>query len=336
MESIVPHKKLEPGVFQGRPDIPELDKVVPPRLIRTMKSDVADAVKNQNETTVSIAIAEEKKRAVERAESSTIKMQSPPTAPAPKPFGRVIIIIIAILVIAGLGLAYVFILPRFDTIRLPSITIPSFGTLNGGATATTTDVTTVPTLAPSLIPAQYEKSFNIANQTREQIFAEIMSEMKQGLSAGHVKNLYFKESVETETTTISSNRLFVFADIGAPEILARSLEKPFMVGFWGEENWGATPFMILKVSGYDTGFAGMLEWEKNLPLAFDTMFGTNVDGGATSKNKFQDIIVLERDSRMIDTPLRGSIAYAFANDNTIVIAGSVTSLEALIVVAGKN
>ena len=336
MEPIVPHKKLEPGVFQGRPDIPESEKVVPPRLIRTMKSDVAEAIKNQNETTVSIAIAEEKKKAVSRAESSTLKTQSGPSAPAPRPFGRIIIVIIVLLIITGFGLAYVFVLPKFSAIKLPSITIPSFGAPKDITTATTTEVVVAPTLAPSLIPAQSEKLFNITTKTREQIFAEIMSEMKQGLSAGSIKNLYFEESVATEPTAISANRLFVFADISAPEILGRSLEKPFMVGFWGEENWGATPFVVLKVSGYDTGFAGMLEWEKNLPRAFDAMFGTKVDSGVASKNKFQDIVVLERDARAIETPLGGGIAYAFANDDTIVIAGSQTALEALIAVAGKN
>ena len=338
MEPIVPHKKLEPGVFQGRPDIPESEKIAPPRLIRTMKSDMADAVKNQNESVVSIAIAEEKKKATARAESSTIKTQTENLSPAPKPHGRIIVVIVVLLVITALGLAYMFVLPKFSNIKLPDISIPSFPSLGKPTTGETTATTTEPiiSLAPSLIPAQSEKRLNITNKTREQIFDEISDELGEGATAGLIKNIYFEESSGAEPTAISANRFFVFADISAPEILTRSLEKPFMIGFWGEENWDATPFMILKVSGYDTGFAGMLDWEKDLPRAFDLLFGTNINTELKSKIKFQDIVALERDARVVEAPSGKTISYAFANENTLVIAGSEKALEAIIPVAGKN
>lgn len=338
MEPIVPHKKLEPGVFQGRPDVPESEKVTPPRLIRTMQLDMADAVKNQNETVVSIAIAEEKKKAVARAESSTIKTGDEKIPPAPKPHGRIIIVIVVLLMISALGLAYVFVLPKFGGIKLPDISIPSFPSFSSGDAIEPTATTTEPivSLAPSLIPAQTEKRFNITDKTREQILDEVSDELMEGATAGSIKNIHFEELVGTEPTTISANRLFVFADIFAPEILNRSLEKPFMIGFWGEENWGATPFIILKVSGYDTGFAGMLDWEKDLPRAFDSLFGTNINAELKSKIKFQDIVVLEKDARVVETPSGDTIAYVFANENTIVIAGSQKALVAIVTVAGKN
>lgn len=334
MEPIVPHKKLEPGVFQGRPDIPELEKVVPPRLIRTMKSDVADAIKNQNETTVSIAIAEGKKQAVARAESGATKTQTEPSAPAPKPHGRIIIVIVALLVITALGLAYVFILPKFGAIKLPSITIPSFGTSKDTATATTTEVAVAPTLAPSLIQAQSEKRFNITTQTREQIVAEVAMEINHEIASGSIKNIYFEESAATEPVAVSVNHFLNFMKFSAPGFLARSLEKSFMTGFWGEENLSSTPFIILKVSDYDTGLAGMLEWEDTFSRSFYTLFG--MDSGVNiPKTKFRDIIVLGRDARLLDIP-SGTITYAFANQNTVIITGSRTALEALLAVAGKN
>lgn len=336
MEPIVPHKKLESGVFQGRPEIPDSKKVAPPRLIRTMKLDMAEAVKNQNETVVSIAIAEEKKKAVARAEGMTATQTGPENlTPAPKPVGRIVVIFVILLIALLLGLAYVFVLPKLGAIKLPDITIPSFGKPVDTTTATTTDVVVLP-LASSLIRAQTEKRFSITNQTRTQVFNEILIEMRQGLPSGSIKNLYFTEGNADLLREISSNRLFIFADVSAPEILTRSLEKPFMMGFWGEQNGDATPFLILKVSGNDTGFAGMLEWEANLPRFFDTIFGTSIEVGITSKIKFKDIVVLGKDARTIDTPFGGSVSYAFANQNTIVIAGSKTSLEALLPLASKN
>lgn len=337
MEPMVPHKKLESGVFEGRPELLDERKVVPPRLIRTMKSDVADAIKNQNETTVSIAIAEEKKKAVARAEGMTASHTEPENfTPAPKPLGRIVVVLIVILIIILLGLAYVFVLPKFSAIKLPSISIPSFPSFSKETpafVATTTE--SIKSLAPSLIQAQSEKRFNITRQNQEQIGTEIVAEIKQGLSSGSVKNLYFTER-ETTDTAVSVDRLFMFADISLPQILSRSLEKEYMAGLVGEENLGATPFLILKVSSYETGLAGMLEWETTLMHVPDTTFGTNKSNDTTTKTKFRDIVVLGKDAREIDTSVSTTIAYAFANTNTIVIAGSRTALEILLPLAPTN
>lgn len=336
MEPLVPHKKLESGIFQGTPELLLSKKVAPPRLIRTMKGDALDAIKNQNETTVSIAIAEEKKNAVARAGAYATGAMDENTSPAPKPIGRIVIIIVVLLIITLLGFAYVFLLPKLGAIKLPDISIPSFSSFSKNVSvpvATTTEKTT--TLASSLIPAGYEKHFNITNQTQKQIGVEINAEIKQGLPSGSIKNLYFTEG-KTEAATVSASGLFMFADISAPEILTRSLEKEFMAGLFGEESWGVTPFLILKVSSYETGLAGMLEWETMLPSSIDTLFGTKIASGPSSKTKFRDIVVFGKDARSIDTALGGTIAYAFATPNTIVIAGSTVALETLLPLAGKN
>lgn len=338
MEPIVPNKKLEPGVFIGSPDMPNSNNIDPTKIIRTMKGDMALAVKKQNETIVSIAMAEEKKKAEERAESLKIKSQTEDIKPAPKPHGRIIIVIVVLVIITALGAGYVFVLPKLGGIKFPSIHIPSFPSTSDTNVVETPLNTAEPiiSLAPSLVPAQYEKIFNITNYTFEKVTLELAEEIKQGVSSGLIKNLHFEESIGSETMAIHANRFFSFLNFPAPEILTRALENPFMVGIWGEENWGATPFIILKVSGYDTGFAGMLAWEKYLPSAFDSIFGTNIDMELKSKIKFYDIVVLNRDARIIETTSGKSISYVFANENTIVIAGSRSALEALVLVASTK
>ncbi|HAS84482.1 MAG TPA: hypothetical protein DCS23_00170 [Candidatus Yonathbacteria bacterium] len=335
MEPIVTHKKLEPGVFQGRPDLAEAEKVAPPRFIRTMKSDMADAVKDQNESVVSIAIAEEKKKALARANASTVESEKP-SAHAPKPISRIVVLIIALLIISLLGSAYVFILPKLGGIKFPSVSIPSFSSLSKqSSTSTTETAVEVASLAQSLVPAQHEKQFNITEQTKEQISDEVFSEMKLGLAYGSIKNLYLKEG-ENAPVAISANRLFIFTEVALPEIMFRSLEKEFMTGLFGEEDWGATPFLILKVSSYETGFAGMLEWESSLLRSYNTIFGINIADKATLNASFNDIMIGGKDARLVETPLGQTVAYAFANPNTVVIAGSTTALEAVLPIASKN
>lgn len=336
MEPIVPRNKLESGVFQGTPDIADKEKnseTSAPRIMRTMKSDVAEAIKRQNETSVSIAVAEQKKQEKMRAESTAEKQaQEGPSSPAPKPIGRVIVVIVLLIIITALGLAYVFVLPKLGAIQLPKISIPSFGKPAPVVpTATTTEP--VLSLAPSLIPTQSEKRFNISNQTRTQVLADITAEMKLETPSGTIKNLYFTEESDTTSIAISVTRLLAFAGISAPDILTRSLEKSFMVGFLGEQNGNSTPFVVLKVSSYETGLAGMLEWETTLPRSFDSIFGTKTSGTSTSTVRFRDVVVLGKDARSSNVATGDALFYAFANQNTVVIAGSKTALEALLSLA---
>ena len=169
----------------------------------------------------------------------------------------------------------------------------------------------------------------------DQISDAIFSEMKMGLASGSIKNLYLTEG-ESAPVSISANRLFIFTEIALPEILFRSLEKEFMMGVFGEWNWGATPFLILKVSSYETGLAGMLEWESSLLLSYNTVFGINIANNATLNTKFSDIVVGGKDARLIEKPFGQTVAYSFAKPNTIVIAGSATALEAILPIASKN
>lgn len=333
MEPIIPIPKREPGVYQGTPQSPleKSDESPSPRLIRTMKIDVAEAIKKQNETFVSIALAEEKKQLQKRGESLAAQANVAPNAP--KPRGRMVIIVIFLLIIIALGLAYAFILPRFKTAQTDKVSPIDTGSApstepTGASPATTS-------LAPALIPPQFEKRFALEKETPDHVFAMIAVERTGGMLEGTVKNFYFTEEVSSQDGTASAKivpakRLLSFANAYAPDILIRSLEAPFMAGLLGESGSLATPFLILKVSSYDTGFAGMLVWETSLPRLFDTLFGTKIQARGGSESKFRDVTVLGKDARALGVTSGATVIYTFADPSTIVIAGSRSALEILV------
>ncbi|MCK9344699.1 MAG: hypothetical protein M0P64_01080 [Candidatus Pacebacteria bacterium] len=330
-----PLSKLEPGVYQGIPDNLKEKKSAAPRIVRTMKSDVAEAIRDQEETTVSIAVAEQKKRARLQSEAQQTQQASGEPAPAPKRIGRFIVIIIVLILLGLLGAAYVFVLPKLSAIKLPSVSLPSFGSPANTNVATTTAPTT-PALANSLIPAQSEKRFDITKEARGQISKDIASELTTGDTAGNIKNLFFIEESAGIFSEISANRLIMFSGASAPEIFTRSLEKGFMVGLLVENVGASTPFIVLKVSERELGFAGMLEWEKSLPTFFDNMFGTNIGTGIPPETRFRDLVISGKDARMIADGIGSGIAYSFVNNTTIIIAGSRTALETLIPLASTK
>ena len=326
--------KREPGVYQGTPSssLEKSDGQPTPSLIRTMKTDVAEAIKKQNETFVSIALAEEKKQLQKRGEALLAAQNAPI---APKPRGRILIIVIVLLVAIAIGLVYLFILPRFSTVqtgKVPptGIELPPSDETSGGNQASIS-------LAPALIPPQFEKRFILNKETPDHVFAMIAVERTSGLIEGTIKNLYFTEEISAQDTApstevISAKRLLTFAKIDAPEILVRSFEGPFMAGLLGESGSSATQFLVLKVSSYDTGFAGMLAWETSLPRLFDTVFGTKFNAVGA---KFRDITVSGKDARTLSTMPGLTVVYSFANPNTIVVAGSRSALETLLLLATK-
>lgn len=334
MEQTAANKKLEPGIYRGTPESPNQKKTPSQRVVRTMQNDAEEAIKTQNETAVSIALSEEKKRVEQQAKLLIAKqIQNETVGSEPKRVGRVFIILIFILIIIAATFAFIFVLPKIKNFTLPT-TAPAVDEPAKTITTIQENPKAEP-LAPSIIPAQSEKRFNIANEAPEKIFSEISNERKHGISASALKNFYIYEDGGTGANAVSVNRFISFANIPVPEILVHSLEKQFMIGFFGESNGGTAPFIILKVSDYEIGLAGILEWEKDLPRFFDTVFGTNIMNGVTTI-KFNDVVVGGNDARHLSVVFGNTVAYAFVNKNILVIASSLTSLKELLPLAGKN
>lgn len=325
-----------PGVFQGSPEVPVRTPLA--SSVRTMKSDISEAIKKQNETYVSIALAEERKRKAElEAQAVATAQKTVAETVVPRRRGRVFIVLGIFFVVVAGGLVINFFVPLARKITIPAISLPSFG---GYAELATTTLPTEPAaapvvLAPSLIPAQSEKEFNISRETPELIFAKIAVEYASGVEAGSIKNLYFNEEVAgeagtTTTAAVSAGGLLALTGVRIPDILVRVLEPDFMVGILGEAT-RSTPFFILNVSSHEGGLAGMLAWEKDLPRFFDTVFGTKIVGGIPGERLvFRDTIVLGRDARALETASGQNIVYAFADTDTIVIAGSTGALNELL------
>ena len=327
---------LEPGVFQGTPEAADSKNVPAPRLIRTMKSDEADAIKKQNETTVSIAMAEEKKRAqkINSAEKGALATAGDVVPPAPKRIGRIVILGVIIVIIIALISAYIFIVPKLKNVSLPTLSVPTFGKPSETITASSTPL--VLPIAPSIIPAQAEKRFDISKESPATVLSAVMTERKKELSVNSIKNFYFTEDSESDSLGISINRFLRFVGITAPETITRSLEKPFMVGLLGEQGGNTTPFIIMKFSDSEVALAAILEWESAIPHIFDVIFGSTVNTGLVATTKFYDMVINGKDARYSDVTPTITIAYAFANPTTLVIAESKSALETLLPLAVKK
>ncbi len=150
-----------------------------------------------------------------------------------------------------------------------------------------------------LINADYSKKINPQ---------DIKVEVLQGNpESGKLKYLYFVENNEI----VKSAQFFNFLETSAPGSFLRNLNDEFMLGTY--QNKG---FLILKTNSYESAFAGMLEWEKN--LADDLL---PILSGKKVSGAWEDRVVKNRDTRVLKEENDAlALIYAFLNRNILLIA----------------
>lgn len=323
-------------IYAGAPAAPASipAKILVASSFRTMKSDLLRVAKNQSDAPVLVAPKVEKRGVANSPQELLPNNELRETPDAPRPIGRALVVLILILILFGGGFLFKLLWPKIIALEIPNLTIPSFGNSGSNKKVAPPLQEVGSTPMPSLLPASSEKRIVITNNKLDDTLLTISSERGKTIPENTLKNISIVEEVFSEQggkkiVSISANRFIMFTGISTPEILTRSLEGPFMVGFMGTTNT-SSPFIILNVSEHDTGFIGMYEWEKNMPKFFDAVFGTNLEIGMSPATKFRDAVVLGRDARILEIYPGVGIAYIFANPSTIIMATNKDVLEKLV------
>lgn len=101
---------------------------------------------------------------------------------------------------------------------------------------------------------------------------------------------------------------------------------------------GTTPFIVMRVTSFDTALGGLLVAEKNLSNDLAPLFGepvsnsfdTTETGGELRPAYFEDDIVKNHDVRVLRDELdREAIVYGFVNQNTVIITTDRGAFAAL-------
>ena len=164
------------------------------------------------------------------------------------------------------------------------------------------------------------------------------------------------------TTRLTGPYIAKQIDIGAPDILLRSLTAPWMLGIYTNPTGHSSSFVVVTTNFFQNAFAGMLQWERimaddikdylfpipprgiasvNLSAtssATSTSQGTTTDQVheplkpyTTVQGRFEDRIILNKDVRSFRT-LNGEILflYSFLDNTKLVIAGNEEALAEII------
>lgn len=263
------------------------------RPLRTYKDDIAQAVKEHNVSLVSAVAAEEKKRRTGPIVVETAKQ-------GVKLYLLALMSIFFITAGGGaLWLAY----------ELKIV---------GGGGVEVIDI-------PSHLFTEHQRAIDLPDGNRTTILNILAAEIERSVAPlNAMEQLYFTEGLATpegsRARLISAEDLLGRLELHAPSSFLRALDDDFTFGI--HSFGGLEPFLVLKTSSYDTAFAGMLEWEKNMSNDLAPVFGPalSTSAGILGAGSFEDVVIQSRDARILRRG-NGDIAlmYAFLDRETIIL-----------------
>ena len=307
--------KNDPSIIGNAPRPPEEKKALKQSIVRTYKSDAEEAIKMGRMSSMSIAIAEEKKKQKYEPISQAYSV--------PKSKKAALFIFGLLFVFAGIG-AF-----NFNYIKEKIVNNPT------------------PKKAlqiESLITADSSKEFNLSELGKKDAGASLSELIKTAdVKPNSIQNVYITKNITADEKvtkkTAESEEFMPIISSKIPDILLRSLSSEYMLGI---HSWnGNQPFLILKTDSYENAFAGMLVWEENIAGDLSALFPRNMppmmeEGTTTTeqilsyKKKFEDVLVINRDTRALrDEDGVIFLIYSLPDKETVIITSNTGTLAEL-------
>lgn len=278
-----------------------LHKTSPLPTLRTYQGDVADFIKEKNESVTSIAVKEREKRRTEEREEAVVESK--------KGNGfriNFVAITLSLLLICAGALA-VFFVVDFLNKKEPALVIKQ-----------------------EIIP--YNSELAIANVTKQTLSDEIKkTQYSNGVTAIRIS--------DTNGTAVdTSNSLFAFLGVNPPGSVSRSVSSGFFLGAIKNDDL-TDYFLVISVEDFGRAFSGMLEWEATLEkdLSFliknlennnepDVLTDLDQEQEIIANPTWKDVIVKNKDARALVGRGEAVIAYTFLDKNTVLISSSISSI----------
>lgn len=288
--------KIDPSALREVPVGDILHGEVP--RVHTFADDVKRALSNDRVSISKIALDEQKRRD-EQAARVEVSVRNP---------RNIALLVVSLILLLGGGLTIWFFITQVGDEKVQTV------------------------VDENRIIVTYDNRIDLSfdNVTRGGVGEDISKISTQPLTKDTITAVVYRQEFEP-----IDPRLFLLQiQSRAPESLIRSLDQQFLLGVYSSDI--NSPFMLLKTSSYETAYAGMLSWEKELAIDMEGILYKKVEpaynpGATVSAGQYIDRVIANRDARAyIDATGRVLFYYAFVTNQIIIIAQNEDALKEVI------
>lgn len=285
-------------------------------VLETYSSDMADAVRENEMSVIKIAMAEKERREQEGrivvpGESSTTKF--------------FLIFFGIILVLGSIGGLYYFTQIKSKVVA-PLVVVKEIKTI---------------------IPYDEKSAMNITDKTNISGITNIIDseKIKIGKSKS-IRAILLTETINNSQELLPLKDILSLSDTNIPASISRSLSGEYMIGVFtpvikvetiandtssSDNTTRPSLFLILKTSNYNITYVGMLDWEKTMKDDLKNLFSDSQSAGLGIDNSFRDIIISNKDARVLyNAHGEGVLYYLFTDKNTLIITDNMDTVKELI------
>lgn len=296
--------------------------------LRTYQGDVAEAIKNQNASVLTITLAEKKKKDKEEALA--------PKQKDPEKGKKIVSIVLSVLLIVlGVGtvVGFYFLQKQAPT---PAIQTPG------------------PAPEETIVGYNTKKSISVDSATREKFISVMNGERLKGdINANETVYVFLNKNEQAGIRPLTTKELFSILNTKIPGATLRSFADQFMFGFFQDER--TEPFLLIRISSYENAFDGMLKWEETLKDDIGTLFlPAAIPGEISAQNSeststqtttnqlppletgtinktFEDETIRNKDARVLKNA-NGDVLmlYSFLDKQTLLITSNENTLKEMI------
>lgn len=266
---------------------PEATKL---KQIRTFEGDVASAIKNQNESIISIQRAEVNRREANQGESVEVEEHS----------SRALILALSTLILLGGGGvgAYFAYTTYIEKTALPIIE----------------------TAVNEILSPTNTVDIDASTLSRQAMLGVFAIERSHERGESAITHIQMTRGADLNKEILSPADLLTRLNSNAPGPLVRAMSPILMAGVLG-----ANPphtFLIIKLNSFENAFRGMLEWEGRMAEDILPIFADNeVVERVPTDSVWKDRVIQNRDVRILsDVSGNTVLTYGFFENNLLIIA----------------
>lgn len=270
----------------------------PLKQIRTFQGDVAEALKKQRESLVSIQQTEHlRRKSVQTADGKTLQDSNQ------KKFFWLFLGSLVLLVLGVIGYWYAY---------------------NEFGRRIVTPIATSP--ANRFVSVNTEVNLNLATTSRE-TFIKTLTDATEDVAAGEIRHVVpTKKGAGGATYLLTTDEFLERLGARAPGSLVRAFDPLFMFGAIGNSD-----FLIIKLVSFENAFAGMLAWEKTLAQDIGPLFANaKLLGELPTESVFTDITDRNKDARLLAIGEQPILLYSFFDNNMLIITDQIETLRTLV------